>query len=490
MNFQAVTSTAHRVKTIGVLFWSIALLYVVLDGLYLLHCDEHYLLLVAGFCNLLNLLLCILDPLHGLYLTVFTTHLGAIPRFELLGSGAISPGDIHLFSLTIGFFVNSSSNRTFYLGPFPKSMGLMALLIILNLAFTPEFKIALPGIISMIQLALVYLFTLNLVKNETEAKMLIMMIGFAVLVSAIIHIVAFTQNRSLLLSLKPHQAYGLLCGYTKTSFFYGSFIGSCTVALGLSMANILEPHKRSSFFWFWIIVGLFTLVSTLVQGSRTPIVAACISGIILIGMNLWYHGNREVFRRLIAIALSVPLLVTGAVAVVLELKRKGSFAYFIHILFAGASESMSERFLMWQSIPQKILEFPKEFFFGIGPDVPQRGIELDQVRNLMHIPGIELKIFSFHNFYLDTIFQEGFFFFIIFVYIIISTVSGLTSRFVRSNDPIVRNCLFALLAWLVMWNSHATGWSKPVLIMSELMGLAHLAIYKRAFDARQPGQTQ
>ena len=144
---------------------------------------------------------------------------------------------------------------------------------------------------------------------------------------------------------------------------------------------------------------------------------------------------------------------------------------------------MLERLEIWEWAFNVADDYLKEFLIGIGPDVPLRAHDLPIVQQLMTVPG-HIQLPSFHNFYIDVLFQNGVFFVMIAAYVLASTMRRLAIRFFRSDDPIVRDCLFALLAWLVMWVSHATGWSKPVFIFAQLMGLAHLALFNYGYPKK------
>jgi O-antigen ligase len=139
---------------------------------------------------------------------------------------------------------------------------------------------------------------------------------------------------------------------------------------------------------------------------------------------------------------------------------------------------MGERFLMWSDLPQKILSSPKELMLGLGPGVPERAPENESVRKIMYISSIQFQPFSFHNFYADVILQHGAIFFALMAAVIVSTVRRMWTL-VRRGDVLAADLFYAISAWLIVWMTHSTGWSKPVAILSVLFALGHLLIANR-----------
>ena len=477
------------------LFWTLNGLYLLLAGLYLSNASKALLLGIACLTAVLTVLLCMCDPLHGLYLTILATHLGPVVRTELIAVGMVTLGDIHLLILMTGFTFRAMKQGRFSLGPFSAAMALLAFFSILTVAFASDFRSVTAGAISQIQVAIVYFLTINLVRQEKDAALLLRMIGFAVVVSATMHIVAYAQGRTLLLSMQEigndvvsqyeEIQWTLNLIYNKTSFFYGSFIASCTVGMTLAATHLTLSTERPRLLAFWAIVGLAALLSSLVGGNRTPLVATGVSCAIILGVLLRKFPRKKwIFRRIIMICIVGPIMLATAFFLQWSITKEAQFESFRIMFMETAWDSMSERFLMWRAAMDYVIRFPKEFLIGVGPDVLTRGAKLSVVQLMMNIPGLSIQLPSFHNFYIDVIFQNGIFFFSIAAYIIAATLTELVRRFSRLDDSIARDCLFALLAWLVMWNSHATGWSKPVLILSEILGLAHIVIINRMHPYR------
>jgi O-antigen ligase len=86
---------------------------------------------------------------------------------------------------------------------------------------------------------------------------------------------------------------------------------------------------------------------------------------------------------------------------------------------------------------------------------------------------------SFHNFYLDVLFQQGIVFFGLMMMVMVRTLSRLIDHVKRRTDGLALDCLFSISGWMIVWVTHATGWSKPVLILAVLFAISHLLICGR-----------
>ena len=465
------------------LLWTVVLLYAVMDLLYVFSWPSESLTLIGGLICILGGILCFVDPLQGLYLTILATHLGAIPRWEWPGLGMVCPGDFHIMFLVISVFFVPRGMKSHTYGPFPISVVLMIVLTVITMVLTPEINVALPGFVTMVEVGLIYYITLNLIRNRLDASRLIFMIGLAVLLSSIIHLLAYAKGQTLLLSSAggavtaelEHQ-WDVLMIYNKTSFFYASFIGSCAVAITLAVSHLTVKHQNRLQWAFWMVSAIMTVASSLVAGSRTSIVAAGIAGLFLVMTTYGGLSGSKRRKSIISLTIAVTLLITVAFIVQSMVSSESQLRVFSKMFEDDASTSMGERFLMWGTFAHNISSFPTVLFLGLGPDVPQRGPWLAQVQSLMNIPGLYTQIFSFHNFYLDIIIQNGILFFMVFLSFLTTTMLKLGQICRRFDDLVARDCFFALIAWLVVWVTHATGWSKPVLIPAELLGLSHILL--------------
>jgi O-antigen ligase len=152
-------------------------------------------------------------------------------------------------------------------------------------------------------------------------------------------------------------------------------------------------------------------------------------------------------------------------------------------MFTGDSRirSMDQRFGMWAVVPEKAFEHPGEFLFGIGPNVNLRlsNLGADADNSVFSVNGEQ--VISFHNFFIDCVFQIGVVFGISMVVLFLSTLKNLLRRLKESayHDELALDCAFGLLAFMLAGFTMGASWSKPYLVVAQLLAISHLLMTKR-----------
>ncbi len=476
----------RRTEVLFVLVW------LGLCGLYLANAPERLMWSLGAAGLLLGTFLVTRAPRRALMLLVLVTHTGPVVRVQIPLLGMLTFGDVFLALLggvVLASFLGGARIRG---GPLSALVPVFLFLWSTSVLLSPQVKAAVPGAISQIQLALVYFLTLNLVETEDEAWSLLNWIGVTILLGSCMHLIAFTQGRTLLLSMEESTegAYALsarteaaraaIGSYFKTSFFYGSFGASCAAGIVLAIsAMTVAGHRWRHARLFWALVGFSALTSSLVSGNRTPVLAAGVV-IALFLLASVFQSIRHWRQRstVLAMSLSILCVTAGGVWLQKRILSEGQLARFQMMFRYSADTSLQERLEMWKAAWDRFDQFPREFLIGVGPDVPQRGEAIPQVQRLLEFnqaPGV----FSFHNFYIDVLFQSGVLFLALMIGVLLWTVVGLRRRAGKDPPGLAVVLLCCLGAWLLTWIAHATGWSKPVMILAELMALAHLLISGR-----------
>jgi hypothetical protein len=416
----------------------------------------------------------------SLYLLVLATHIGPIVRATIPGIGIVTLGDLYLAFLLFVFSLRVSKGKILTL-PFRGFALAMFAMSATTLILAADVIAALPGVINMAQVAFIYIIIYNEVKTRKQVDGLLNGIGIGVLISAVLHLIFYLRGESLALSGQDEGQLAALLGdiiapeYIRTSFFYVSFHASSAVGIVLGIRHLLRMTGVDiTVRIFWLFVLAAALSSSLVSSSKTTILAA---GFVFIFIVFSYirHAKRGHGLQLALLTVSIatiPIMVFQSVV------TGEQQSLLQDSILSDSAVSMGERFLMWSEFPQKVLSSPKELMFGLGPGVPERAPENESVRKIMYISSIQFQPFSFHNFYADVIVQHGAIFFSLMAAVIVSTVRRLWTL-VRKGDVLAADLFYAISAWLLVWMTHSTGWSKPVAILSVLFALGHLLISNR-----------
>lgn len=467
------------------------LIYLLLAVLFALQRSEVELAL-AGTCALFSsAVLMQKDFVAALSLTILVTHIGPILKVMLPVLGMVNIGDLYLAMIVVVSLYRHLC-RPVYLGPFRGATALLPVCLVISVPFLPDVAAAVPGYISLVQLAALYLVVMNEIRTDRQVDRMFDGIGWAVLVSALLQLAFYTQGVSLGLAQEADEYQSsVLRGeaqnyFVKTTFFYVSFYGSCTAAMVIAVCRILWRKPGSGFFeiGFWFVVFMLATTTSLVAGSRTALLSAAMTIVVVLMVFAIRLGNPlKVAAALVFTVGGITLLIGLAIVAVPMIISESQFALYAETMTGDLSLTMSvgERLIMWSEVPEKVQENPMAFLFGVGPDVPQRAPELPAIQKLMQIQGMEgFQPPSFHNFYVDLLAHLGLGAFVLLLFVIAKTLLRLRQSRAARQD-LTYCCLFALLAWLLLWTTHATGWSKPVLIMSELFALSHLLISGRIY---------
>ena len=455
-------------------------LYIGLAIAFAVGASEFYLYILGAVALATSVWLMSASLVKALYLVILVTHIGPILKGTIPGIGAFTLGDTYLLLLLI-FFLSKAALKGIRRPPFALASFTLAILAVVSVVLSPDVVAALPGLLNMGQVTLVYLLVLNEVRTREDAAKIIQGIGIAVLVSALLHLVFYARGLSLALSGQNEWQQNVLLAdlasadYQRTAFFYVSFHASSAVAIILGIRQLLLPNRTHlGTRLFWLAVVTLAVSSSLVSGSKTTILAAALVSIPALFASIKKSSMRTKLQSfvLFPLVIIVPVLIFGNIV------RSGQQELLQETIVLDSVISISERFLMWSEISDKILSSPKTIIFGVGPDVPERAPDDPEIHRLMYIPSLQFQPPSFHNFYVDVLFQEGVFFLVLMLGIIFSTLRKLRAH-VKAGDGLAGNCFFAILGWLLVWVSHATGWSKPVLILSVLLALAHLVVFDK-----------
>jgi len=469
--------------------------YILLAASFALKLPYTVLALEGAFAIAASAFLLQKDFVSALSLTILVTHIGPILRETLPVVGMVNLGDIYL-GLVFLVWAQRHLTRPIYLGPFRALILPMVMLLVISILFLPDFVAALPGYLSLFQLVMFYFVVLNDIRTEEDIDRMLAGIGWAVLVSACLHLIFYSQGVSLGLTETEDDVHSSailgtrdIAAFIKTSFFYVSFYGSCAAGMVISVCRLVL-NGRSGWLerGFWSVVFLIALISSVVAGSRTAVLSAVLSVFVFLS----FLALRQVRTRnsglLVRVLAGISGLIALAAVAVVGVLSENQRDALVQMAIGEAETSIGERLVMWNAIPEKTLEFPSAFVFGVGPDVTWRAGQLPVIRELMNVRGLPYQPPSFHNFYVDIVFQLGFPVFVLLAFIGISTLVRLAK--VRGGRPdLTHTFFFAIFAWVLLWNTHATGWSKPVLIMSELFALSHLVIAHRTSDTLRGDRT-
>jgi hypothetical protein len=154
---------------------------------------------------------------------------------------------------------------------------------------------------------------------------------------------------------------------------------------------------------------------------------------------------------------------------------------FAIMLKDDASESMMARVGMWNGVMQSGWRNPKDTLFGIGPNV---NLIRQRDASVFDDDPFEVggdRIISYHNFYIDVLFQMGIVFCFCLVVMMFSTLKSLLRGLQHNGflDPLALDCVFCIVAFLLAGLVTGASWGKPYVFVAEIFAISHLLIAGR-----------
>ena len=421
---------------------------------------------------------------EAVLLIVLVTHIGPVVQIDTGFAGGANLGDLFVFLCFGAALLHWLRERPRPLSRLASGFLVLAPLAAVSYLFTSDYMAALSPLINLAEFFIAYVLVWTELRERDQFQRLLAMIALTVLVSGCMHLYFYQQGVSL--SLASESGRELVYSghlvkvdtqsmryFQKTSFFYPTFVASCAVCAVLCIVNLVLPRKLAlGRSLFYVVVLLVSLAEGLVQGNRTVLVTTGLCALMIL-WRLRRLSATTAIRRMALGAIALSAVVLAGYWIQQSLLNDPQKNAFRYMLIDEAPLSWHDRMEIWKSIGSRCLLYPKELIVGMGPDAPLKGSHIDNIAAITYVAALGTNVPSFHNFYIDLVFQFGLVFFIVFAVNLARTMIRLRRLSIRTGDITSSSCLFALAAWIILWNSHATSWTKPTLIFAQLMAVGH-----------------
>lgn len=441
------------------------------------------------------------DYVQAVYLLILVMSIGPVVYVGIPNLGNFNLADVFLIFLSLFFFIKYAPKRI-YFGPFDRSVKFLAMLFVASIVLCDDRKSVLVSALSIVQFALVYIITINVIKTHRQANNLIVMIALGVTVGAALHLVFYSRGLSLWLASDSSGLKFLQTGeigdhfsvatarnqFFRTSHFYGPFIVPCGVAIVFGVMSLwLGSIYNRWYLFYWILVIGIVMSSLLITGNRTILLSCVISVVGLFAIRFTAAPVTFWRRRFLPVIFLMLICIVGAFIVQRSMLNDSQRQAYLEAIFGDASSSMSQRFSMWSHACHVFSENPKILLFGVGPDLAWRNPDNAKIGQIMFIPAMQFQVPSYHNFYFDLVLNFGIMFFLAFLGIIVGTIRQLVKTFWHGWDEVSGACLCAILMWLISWITVSMAWGKVLFILAQLLALSHLVGFGLLAD-KDPAQ--
>jgi len=480
----------------AVLAWSLALL------LFALHSAAAAVLSALAVALIASALAAILRPMQGLILLPFPALMGPIFPLHVSGLGILTAADIHLLGLCIVFvLIDRKTVEPVFLGRGRLFLYGFAIFFLLSWALSEDLTSSNYALANFVQLAAVYLLTLNLLRSANDVRALLTGWLVAVSLCSLLTLLRYYQGEPLLLSSEllgegPARDDLLLLDYFfRATFFYAGFFFALAVTLIVVLSRLagggtLHPLNQV----LLMLSGLINATALLLMNTKSAIYSILLIGPLVILGGL-ARGRRNANRPAGTAPLVAGLVViTVGLVVLVPLFLVSEQLTALSDRLTGG-ESFAQRMTIYRNAVQEMLSDEKLLVLGLGPDTIVRSPQLPRVSRILTDPLTGLSEGALDSTFLTVLVEFGLVAFMALGSLVAFTMWLLFAK--RSVLPVDIYWAIAggMAVWLLTASTQYMGWSKTSWLFAELVAMAHFLTRSRLSAklvnrASEPGATR
>lgn len=418
------------------------------------------------------------DPVRAVALIPATALLGPIATINLPGDMIVHLGDIYIGALTLTFLWREGLRFPLRLGAHGSLLAALIFGVLTSWLFSLDMIAALPTIVGIVELVLVYVLTGYAAHDSKDAGYLINAWIAAVTLSSVLIVVSYLRGDVLILGATAEaQAHAESMRTSDTllfraSFFVTSFIFPLAAVVAVSSAKLMFEELPTTTRRLLFVCILVNSCAVIAMGNVTATVGALV-GILSLAVFLpWMRLARKRF------AFGVLGILLVAATLVLILRQVLPPAQ-LALLWGRRSDtgSVELRLFVWRNVFHYLADAPRSLYFGLGPGISTRlGSNDPLLRNLFFGGGMQQG--AVDNGYLYVALDYG-----IFVLVAVLLIGGrsLYSFFSAATRGRTLGVLLwtVILVWAIMSLTQQHGVAKPVFMIVQMVALTDLVRRRR-----------
>jgi len=407
------------------------------------------------------------EPLRALSLLPGTALLGPIAMISLPGGFVVHLGDIYLGAIALTFLAREGGRFPLRFGRSGGLIMALGLCVLLSWLFSVDIAAALPTVVGIIELVLVFLLTQYAARESNDARYMLNAWLFAVTLASCLVIVSYLRGDVLILGAAEEARASALVARTsetllfRASFFVTSFIFPLAAVVAVSAAKLMfedpaTPSRRV------LLVILITNASAIIaMGNATATIGAACGILSLVLFLPWIREARTRF-------ISGVIGVVFAGFVLVMLLRQALPPAQIALLIGRGSDtaSLEARLFVWRNVFQYLLDSPHALYLGLGPDISIRLADSPLLRTLFLGGGLQQA--AVDSGYLYLVLNYGLF------ALIAALLIGGRSMYLCFVGGVRGNVVSLLLwtvmvVWAIMSLTQQHGIAKPVFMIVQVL---------------------
>jgi hypothetical protein len=433
-------------------------------------------LLVCGF------LLMTRDMAAALCILPAIALLGPIVRREIGGGASLNLGDVYVLMLLIAATFHVGFDRPIYLGRHGRWLALVAALVGVSWVASIDIVASSVAMVGLVQLAVIYLLTLNFLREEDGDRVIDAWI-WAVTLSSILVIAAYARGESLLLGSEATGATDFAALLASDVAFYRAtfFVTGFIFPLGTMIVVLVERLYRGGAVGKAraALVGalLVDSVALLIMGNKTAMGAAALGALLVVG-GMRFQRTRA--RRQAVLVMVMIAVTAGVIRAVQGVMADAQ----LQLLVARLSDQSSfmERLAVWRNVGEFLLRSPHALWVGLGPDVSVRGSHNPIFNELFMGNGFVQG--AVDSGYLYVALNFGIVVLGVVAVVTLATLVRLAPTARRGDSAVARSAWLVLAVWTIMAATQQHGIAKPVALFVQCLALAELCLAARRSGGR------
>jgi len=414
-------------------------------------------------------------PIDAIAILPVISLIGPITSLGAATGASVQLGDLYLALIFAYFMVARGLAGRIALGPERVRIGAIIILTFIGWCFSIDVMASIVPVIGLLQFLLVYVVTLNTVRDRKDAERVLWGWVGAVALSSALIISAYVRGEALLLGVdQAYQSEFRSLTLTSDSFLFRAtfFVPGVIFPLGAATAMtavlLLFPQRRG---WLpQVALGVFLATDLLAMGllgNKTAMFATAVGAILMVA---WTSRSRFGALRVTAAAGVVTGMLLVGFALIREVMTPAQLLLFFNRLGEGAS--FWERTVVWRRVAEHMIESPHALYLGLGPEMSIRRVD-HPLFNRLFYAGASGQGGAVDSGYVYVVINYGILNLLLIMSIVLAAWRMLTNKLLNEIDWIALSMWLCITIWMIMMISQQSGVSKPVLMIIQVLAVCH-----------------
>ncbi len=415
---------------------------------------------------LIGVFLGIRKPLLAFSLSFPVLMLGYSLPVSSNSSASLYIGDLYIFILLSILLSRIFKNHKIITFGFKSKIYILFFLLSICWIFSLDFIASLVTMISFVQLFVVYLFTINYIKDKEEIIFFLKTWIFTVSLCSITVLIAYFMGKTLIIGLTDdYQEYfknSLESGISlvRPNFFVSGFIYAFAPVILLLFLFLLIKENNYLNYFIYLILFLINCLTLIILNNKTVFFSLLLTFLITLFINI---KSRKILKRT-SFGILILTLLIYTIAFYIDNIIPIEQLYLMTERLSNNS-TLDARIGVWKHIMGYVFSDIKTLTLGLGPDISIRKLDLP-IFNSIFINNEGNREQAADSGYIYILLNYGIFILLLIVNAIISVcrINLVEIKKIGKSYQLIPLFLFLTFTlWAIMMFSQQPGISKSLI---------------------------